>query len=173
MKTTVAIDPGVNHCGLAIFDGPVLVYAKLVKNKLVKNTGKKTWLTMASAVQHDFTAWVFANDCGVVSRTLILERPQVYVRGKGDNNDLIDLAGIIGVIAGRMSPVWFDDVVFYKPHDWKGNVKKEVMTERIKGWLSEKELKLVEKTAPASLLHNVLDAAGLGLVHLRKTGVRK
>ena len=51
------------------------------------------------------------------------------------------------------------------PADWKGQVPKEVMTERIRRSLTEEERGRIEK-CKASLMHNVLDACGIGLYRL-------
>lgn len=100
---------------------------------------------------------------------LAIEKPQVYVQSKlkGDPNDLIDLAIAVGKISTR-----FSEVVMYRPAQWKGQVPKDIMTERIKLKLSNRELDLVDLPAK-SLQHNVWDAIGIGLHHLKVTGVRK
>ena len=64
--------------------------------------------------------------------------------------------------------MWFYGRVFkYKPHEWKGTVEKKVMELRIQKHLTTEELKIVELPAK-SLAHNVWDAAGIGLKHLKR-----
>ena len=59
------------------------------------------------------------------------------------------------------------------PHDWKGGVDKAVHNGRVMKRLSKEELDLVGSCrtgagglVPASLINNVIDAIGLGLVSL-------
>jgi len=96
---------------------------------------------------------------------MVIELPQVYVasRSKGDPNDLIALASVVGALTH-----WFRGMTFvYSPRAWKGTVDKKVMTERILKHLSEEERGRIQK-APKSLLHNSIDACGLGLHHLKR-----
>jgi len=96
---------------------------------------------------------------------MAIELPQVYVRSrsKGDPNDLILLAGLVGALTH-----WFHGMTFmYHPHAWKGTVPKEIMTARILKRLSEEEQSKIEKS-PKSLIHNVYDSCGLGMHHLKR-----
>jgi hypothetical protein len=96
----------------------------------------------------------------------VIECPQVYVhsRAKGDPNDLIRLALMAGVIVGAIGQ---KNVVEYRPAEWKGQVPKDVMTERIKRSLNKGEQSRVVLPRAMSLAHNVWDAVGIGLHHLR------
>lgn len=96
---------------------------------------------------------------------LILELPQVYQRGisRGDPNDLIQLAALVGTIQARFRVA----TTVYLPREWKGQVPKEIIEARAKGNLSASELSKVEVPAK-SLAHNVWDAVGLGLVYLTR-----
>jgi len=95
---------------------------------------------------------------------LVIEIPQVYVRArsKGDPNDLIMLAGLVGAFVycfGNASKL-------YRPAEWKGQVTKEITEQRARKRLSPDELSRIELPSAKGLHHNVWDAVGLGLHHL-------
>jgi hypothetical protein len=91
----------------------------------------------------------------------ISEVPQVYRAGasKGDPDDLIQLAGVVGVFAQAFRATTHFGV---KPREWKGQVPKDVHHARLVKTLTPEELAMVEAAAPPSLRHNVLDAVGIG-----------
>jgi hypothetical protein len=101
---------------------------------------------------------------------LVIEVPQVYTRArsKGDPNDLIDLACVVGAIMGVHN---WRQVFVYRPAQWKGQQPKEVTTRNAQNDLRPEELTRVTHCA-ASLMHNVWDAVALGLAHLKKVGQR-
>lgn len=96
---------------------------------------------------------------------LIVEIPRVYpYGGKGDPNDLIDLAVKAGEVRGRFS--WQRSVEVY-PRTWKGTAPKHIHQQRIIKALAKEELTLLPKTPRSRKLdHNMIDAVGLGLWHL-------
>lgn len=157
MSILLAIDPGLRGCGAAVFHDGVLFEASYVRSPAKTGNGPKAWRAMAEAVR------IFSR--GLIIDDLVLEVPQVYVRGKGDPADLIDLAGVDGAIVGRVMPAREHG---YKPREWKGAVPKDVHHARIRKTLSENELRLLENSAPPSLRHNVLDAIALGKWWLKK-----
>lgn len=96
---------------------------------------------------------------------LVVEIPRVYpYGGKGDPNDLIDLAVKAGEIRGRFS--WQRSIEAH-PATWKGSVPKDVHHRRVLAALSAEEVALLPKTPRSKKYdHNMLDAVGLGLWHL-------
>lgn len=150
----VAVDPGLNHCGLAIFKDRLIEHACLVKNP------GDSYRSMVDAVRD--VCRPFGD-----SYQLAIEMPQVYVasRSKGDPNDLIALAGLVGAFVycfldhGKVST--------YKPAQWKGQVPKDVMTARLQKRLYEQEISAIQLPAK-SLQHNVWDAVGIGMHHLSR-----
>jgi len=79
-----------------------------------------------------------------------------------------------GLIVGEMLVDEGDTQVFeYLPAQWKGQAPKTVITERTKRALASAELSRVVLPSAASLAHNVWDAVGLGLYHLKKGGRRE
>jgi len=147
-----SVDPGLRTCGVALWRDGVLTRADLVLGS-PKALGFDAWYPMALAVgKHR-------------SDELAIELPQVYTRGlsKGDPNDLIQLAVIVGMIADS-HPM----VSIYLPRQWKGQTPKDVMTRRIKGKLTDEELACIVLPTQRSLQHNVWDAIGIGLHHLER-----
>ena len=91
---------------------------------------------------------------------VIIELPQVYPQQPVPPNDLITLAFLAGRYAGRASGEVF--TVF--PHQWKGNLPKEVCAARVRMKLSSEEKKIVDDCdLPKSQMHNTMDAIGIGL----------
>jgi hypothetical protein len=148
----LSIDPGVTSCGVAAWDNE----GRLVRAELVQGD---TW---QKTVQ------------GIVDTSLnnhpdlAIEKPQVYTQNKlkGDPNDLIDLAVVVGAIVGVFGLT--TRVTLYRPSEWKGQTPKDVMIDRIKNKLSKAEHKKVELPKAKSLQHNVWDAVGIGLYHERR-----
>lgn len=156
MKLTLAIDPGVRGCGAAWFEDGTLTSAMYLRTTDEESTGAKAWWRMVSAFR-DYTSSV---------DTLVLEVPQVYRMSKGDPNDLVAVAGTAGAIIGAYYEL-AQDVVSYLPRQWKGNVPKAVHNQRVLADLTATETKSIQYPKQASLKHNVIDAIGLGVFHLR------
>lgn len=100
----------------------------------------------------------FIKDCNV-----LVELPRWYPHDQKDVNDLIDLAVQVGEIRYCYESLGCT-VELVWPRTWKGNVKKEIMTERILSRLTPEELALVPRRPRAKTPdHNCVDAIGLGL----------
>lgn len=164
----IAIDCGLRGCGVAQFKADTLIRAAYVKNTAKTERGPATWVKMAQAV--------FAWACPAsFEEELVIEYQRLrFGREKGDPNNMMELQGVVGAITGVM----FDwNVVGLFPEQWKGSVKKEIMTGRIIQRLSLEELNMLEVRKKAKNLiydHNMVDAVGIGLHHLgRLEPIRK
>jgi hypothetical protein len=102
---------------------------------------------------------------------VVCEIPYIYPggRGKGDGNDLIQVARI----AGRLTALVPEDrMSFIYPRSWKGNVPDSVIFNRISSRLTPEERALLPgldkflSSKFTGLLGNVLDAVGIGLHRL-------
>ena len=94
---------------------------------------------------------------------VIIEKPQIYRerKWKGDPNDLIDETITVGALATLTLE---SDQRIVKPHDWKGNVPKDIHNRRVKKRLTPVEMTTLKKCGVApSLAHNVVDACGMCL----------
>ncbi len=134
MRRMRVIDPGKN-CGVATFVGDTLTSVFVCDGDL---------LTLAQ--------W---------DSDLVIEVPRIYPggRGKGDPNQIVDLAYQAGRIAGSAP---FATIRRVFPAQWKGQVDPDVMCSRILGFLSCEEEALF-LPIPKGIRHNAIDAAGLGL----------
>lgn len=136
----LCVDPGKHECGIAVFAGQRLMRAALVK-----------------------TAWGPATPSGVCSRAYV-EKMQVYSRGrkKVDPDDLIEVSNAGGRVAANCA-----EVILQQPREWKGQVPKKIMHERMWGILSPAEAAVLKALAcPPGKRHNVYDAVCIGLKNL-------
>lgn len=145
----LAIDPGSKTVG----------WARFLKKKLVGCGVLRAETPVAMRVQFESHAWPFSN----TPVRVYVERPQVYTRSrqKGDQNDLVHIAMIGGMLAGAVA--FPADIHFVFPATWKGQAPKKVMGRRILKRLGLSELHYVEAAATTKLAHNAVDAVGLGL----------
>lgn len=144
MSWIVSIDPGVQHHGIAYWYNGVLRHA---------------WL------QPSHTS--LPKSPLVAVSELVIEIPQTYGgrSAKGDTNDLIDLAFAAGFIARRINAA---SVVKMRPREWKGQVPKKIMIERVRSKLKPEETlpAVIALPAQQGLRHNVWDGIGIGLKRL-------
>lgn len=160
----LAIDPGLRHCGYAVFNGGQLVAAGLVRNSNKSDRGPAAWLDMAAAVR------VTAQSLPQMVGQLVLEGQQIYqvskLAGKmgADANDLLELSGVCGALAASFDAV---EVRRVMPSEWKGTTDKTICQLRVSKRLSDSEAMAIcwpGKTGKdSSLAHNVYDAIAIGL----------
>lgn len=110
---------------------------------------------------------------------VVIERPQIYPRSKGDPNDLITLAIQVGRYKERYLARGCS-VEEILPHTWKGSLDGDVCCRRIFASLSPEERAVLDpKLAPlarkplsedivAGKRHNVIDAVGLAKWSLKR-----
>jgi hypothetical protein len=153
----IAIDPG-KVTGFAVFAGSTRPLPPLWAN------GREGDLVSATActeeqclmyIENEGSQRKPAGDC-------LIEVPQVYPgqQQKGDQNDLIKLAVMVGRYADRATACGFR-VTLYKPREWKGQLPKDVCWRRVRDSLTSDELSVMAKL-PKSRAHNMHDAIGLG-----------
>ena len=153
MMRLATIDPGAHEVGWAVFEGGELEAAGLIECPSLP------WLSQA-------LYRLFQLQC---PSEAVVEIPQVYPQRswKGDPNDLIDVAVVAGAAVAALSFHTAPELV--RPHAWKGNRPKAVDNRLTKSLLNRKERALLSKCgAPARLMHNVVDAVGIGLWKLRR-----
>lgn len=153
----VSIDPGVRGCGVAVFNGD-LIQAFYVKNPVERGDDYAAASNVASAVNNSISQYR--------ANTAIIECPMVYsgAKQKGAQSDIVAVAGVSYSLAARLSATGIDCFRVF-PYQWKGQVPKEIMLNRIILTLASTEQNAIQKTSK-SLRHNVLDAVGIGLHHL-------
>lgn len=164
-RIVTAIDPGIRKLGIAVFaDG--LLYASALIKAPGTDIGVPAWQRIVDKVRDwrlDHTPpWYFSKEEALVS-----EYPQSYTatHQKGDQNDLIELTGVVGYLMGSIVDV--GEKQTYLPRTWKGTMDKEAMQERILSRLSAEERKnAVEQS-------DVIDAIGVGLFYLGRLQPKK
>lgn len=156
----IAVDPGQTDAGVAIFEDYELTSAFLARS-----TGWfKTARTAFQRLAKDFPKEVLFN------ATLVIEVPDIYKPRhlKGDPNDLTCLSQMGAALAGFLGT----EPIEYLPKQWKGQVPKKIMIERIQSKLSDAEAKRIELPKAKSLHHNIYDAIGIGQFHLQRGAIR-
>ncbi len=160
----IAIDPGINGAGIAAFEGQDLTWATYVAN----NIGNKVnVLARARALSERLVQAVPSRLAHTGPCVIVCEFPQIYTwgKGKGDPNDLLPLAAVLG---GFVALQHAAEIVVVSPHAWKGNIDGDVMVERIQERVTPYEKARVLLPSAKSLQHNVWDAIGIGLHHLHR-----
>lgn len=93
---------------------------------------------------------------------LVVEMPTVYPDDREKANNLLVLATTVGRYLERWARC--PRIVTPRPRDWKGGVPKAIHNSRTVSRLSEIEQFLLANKPD----HNMLDAIGLGLWHLKR-----
>lgn len=163
MTRLAAVDPGKNGCGVAIFDGGTLIEAHYTCPS--RNPFHKSEHTCGGGGNYARARYTAREALAVMGWVddLIVEHMFKYPgMDKINVNDLLDVQTVAAMIAASHS-----GAISVYPPQWKGNVPKKIMTERIKKLLTPKEQYLLEVGDwPKSLEHNVVDAIGIGLWRL-------
>lgn len=165
------IDPGLRGLGAALFLDGKLSSATYIKNPVTEGRGYDAHRQLAKAVGAAFYPKV------IVRCQMLIEHPRIYGLkgaqndGETDPNDLLDLVGVGAAVAslewlGAVIPV---QTVF--PSEWKGNMKKKMMTERIREKL-EASGEIERVLSVGAKDHNTLDACGIGLWKLGRLNTK-
>src|SRR5260221_1515651 len=162
----VSIDPGLKKVAYAVWseDGTLLSAGLVIEDYDPGMERAEKWRKIADYVD------LVTGLSNIGDSYLVIEIPQIY-SGNRDNdpNDLIDLAGVVGAIVGKIvcgSVEWSPT-----PREWKGQLPKEISQKRVEERLSLEEKALIEWPIK-SLRHNVYDALHLGLTYLEREGIR-
>lgn len=161
MELLITVDPGVQGCGLALFDNKRLDFAAYIK----KTNGQVAY-NVADEINSLIKIDISAHD--IVE--LVIEIPQIYdsAHQKGDQKDLVDLAVISGAIAGACRNS-VTNMLFVRPAEWKGQTPKHITEIRARACLSSAEKRCTVLAAKAKTkAHNVWDAIALGLWRLKR-----
>lgn len=160
-RLLIAIDPGVRATGIAVYDSCRELAAAWL-------SCGDSWTETAIAARNELVT-CYAPQL-LAKAEIAIEVPQIYVQAKlkGDPNDLVDLALMAGCLVGLLAAPG-TRVTNYRPRQWKGQVPKDVMVERIKAKLSPDERARIALPSKG-LEHNVYDAIGIGQHHIKVEG---
>ncbi len=143
----LSIDPGLTATGWALWSGQWLMNVGLARSA-------------AKAPLNDRIQGIYEQilrDVGTLPKTRVCERMEVRgLKNKGNPQVLCDL----NLLAGFLASEWV------LPREWKPNLPKEVHQPRILATLTPAERRLVDALRPKSLVHNAIDAVGIGLNRL-------
>jgi len=167
----ISIDPGYRACGVSYFDKGVLIAASLIEVKSSKDIDPgEQFALMSSAVVN------YIESLGVGDTfDLAIEYPQQYVRSPTPRESVQRLVGVIGAISSAVQNSTGGlgvKVTTYTPRAWKGQVPKEIMNDRVRNRLIDGELEKLPEYSK-SKMHNVLDAIGIGLKHLKRLELKR
>lgn len=160
----LALDPGLNRSGVALFQQGELWAVKCVSYPAVGSVGERA-IQMGLNVARTYLEAPHSN--------FAAEWPQIYdprdpqqKKTKGDPNSNVPLAAIVGACAAAMAP---RKTQIFKPSQWKGQVPKSAMKKRIVD-----ELSAIERARiPTRLAHDGYDAVGIGLYALGRLFPKK
>lgn len=168
-RHVIAVDPGLREMGVAVARDGEVVQALLVRNPIRRGRGPAAWRGMAEALADALVEGRSVSK--VVGSTVIIEKMKVYTQGKAkekgdiDPDNLLELAGVSGALVGG---VLHDasEFIHIIPSVWKGQVPKDVHNNRIRAALPANVREQID-AYPKTLQHNVVDACGILLWHLR------
>ena len=166
----LALDPGLNKPGVALFRGGKLVAAERVK--IDPEYKDMPFAERCGRVAADILRWGAGHDMN--PRTFAYELPQFYDsrkrKTKGDPNDLRCLIAIAHDVAGALRLLQLArgvslTVLAFEPSQWTGNVPKATTGDpwssprgqRVGSRLSHDEAQAVVSS------HDAIDAVGVGL----------
>ncbi len=155
MSILLSLDSGSQAAGLAAFEDSELVWAGLVRGDGYVACGQRA----AELLFERFPREVLADaQCA-------FEVMQVYRQKSPNPNDLIPPTLMAGYFFGQLG---LTNVKQYQPHEWKGQIDKKLVEKRVKSKLSADELGRIDLPPKVkSLHHNIFEAVGIGLHHLR------
>ncbi len=153
----LAVDPGVNGCGWALFKNKELFSAGFTP---ADHPAKcpATWSKMAIKLLDDALTQNPAD-------LLVVELMRVYAQGQSDPADIVNLQGLSGALVGAFAVKNPGaETVGFLARDWKGQVPREIFGNRI-GVLIDRQGWRPRVRAPRrkSQLNDVHHAVGLAL----------
>ncbi len=163
MSFLVAVDPSIRRSGVAVFSTPDELPPRLEFAATVKATKDELKLNyLERSVAMARAVWQAVPEPGRHWCTkLVVEWPQIYAReegkSKGNPNLLTPLAGVCSALGALFSEVTVLTPVM--PADWKRQMTKPVVIERVKARLSDAE----RHNIPPRLAHDGYEAIGIGL----------
>ena len=163
-RKLVAIDPGISHCGIAVFD---LSSNELLRADWIQVQGRVSPGHKTLSLCREIVPYLLEAEAWDDSLSAAIELPEVYQTAgqKGRQSDIRDLA----VVCGTLAYLFVDrgsKISFYEPKQWKGQVPEIVMNKRIMSKLSTLELGCIDIPKNKKNATDVKDAIGVGLYHL-------
>jgi hypothetical protein len=180
MTDLLAVDPGINSPGAALFRNGVLVAAADV---VVPDLGAGvSHGQRALAAADAIVSWVVRQ--GATVSIVAHEWPQIYAgsKSRANPNNLIGMAAVDGAVDCAFAFIAAHrgeqlELRTYLPAEWAGQLPKD--THKGKYWQSPRGQRIwsrlsdAEHRIVAGINHDAGDAVGIGLHALGRLGVRR
>lgn len=142
----ISIDPGTRATGWAVWKDEKLYQCGIARGK--------DWVETVNNMPR------------VKVTKLCIEDQQIYRNSEVNAHSLIAVARVVGAIVIKYQA---KENKIIKPREWKGQVPKTICNKRTLQRLTEEEIEtLTRKTYSKSMIHNLLDAVGIGLWELKR-----
>lgn len=152
MSTLLTVDPSLTSTGLALWNYRTLIGTELLK---VSPREGEHWLSVAQRMTMKFHDVLHVRQPHKVT----IELPSFYASSSGHmvavRGDLIKLACIVGMFT-RTAMEPGADVRLVEPNEWKGQLPKDVVIQRVRDRIPEIDKKFAPKK-------DSWDAIGIGL----------
>ena len=152
----MSIDPSINYCGVAIFDMKTKVLEDAVLIRPDKITQHGEWYGKAFSIYTKVYAIV--EKCKVTAITV--ERPDHWsVAGfeARESGSIEKLAFLVGLFYSMHDEI--SDFKLFLPREWKGQLPKEVVRNRLAAVYTKDKY---SKKEWAALDHNIMDSVAIG-----------
>lgn len=159
-RLIIGIDPGINNTGLcAMLDGVVLSVALIRRSYDALAANAKDQCYWLNDFRFNVHKSLDARSQTVIPPrpVFVVEMPRIYPTSNG--NDIVDLAFMAGALLARGMEYGEGFVVY--PHQWKGNVPKDIHNNRMLAAMPELETSLAQFLK--SKREHIIDAAGIAL----------
>jgi len=152
MRTVLGIDPGRVTGWARFFDGQLIEAGARVDEDVLADPP----------------------EIQIGPAAVVIEVPRIYPHGgKGDPNQLLDLAITVGDLRGYYVRRGAE-VHLVTPRRWKGTVPKAIHNARVLSALTPEEFaRLPRRPRARGFDHNMVDGVGLALWYLDKEGLRQ
>jgi Holliday junction resolvasome RuvABC endonuclease subunit len=157
MKVLLAVDPGLNSCGWAVFHHQEPVRAGIIEPR---ERGGDAFISRCATVVRQLRNQILEEDPPV---EVVCEWMQMFGSASSamawKTGDLQRPIFLVGMLAGRL---WIPADRFHvvTPNEWKGQLPKDEVIRRIRKLLGEPMCDQLH------LVKDAWDAVGIGLHHL-------
>lgn len=162
MQEFMAIDPGLRHCGYAVFAEGRLVRAGLARNP-VKTEPPNAWRTMASVFERAARGGGLVIEC-------------MQADGRTHRAQIASILDVSAVAGGIVSVGGWSQVAGFAPKEWTRGIPKAPRGKRVLSRLDDAELTVLDgsecdleaasRGKITGATDHIMDAVGLGLHYL-------
>lgn len=163
-----AIDPDLHKLAMVLVKFYTDGDFEILEARIFKVSAEFKGADAVTMMAHELC--IFSSE-GMVD-ALVIESQEQYLKSGKRPADLIKLAQVAGAALCAFIDK-SEDVQLVRPADWKGQVEKRIMHNRIKSWY-DGAIDEILKDFPARGEHShLIDAFGMAYWYVRKKGVVK